>query len=228
MLHSNTSPRERRRLAKTAEILDAAKEIVVSVGFDGLSMSKLAAAVDLTPGALYRYFDGKDAIIAGLTTKVILDHGQAVQHALDATPDATPLQRIVFTCLAYRQLAETQPQRFGLISMLLAHPRDLVPDSDAARGAIGAMMGQMDGFVGAFAEAAASGDLHVGDPLERAVLAFATTHGVLQLRKQSRRMPALIDIDRLTVANLRALLAGWGASPEALEDAFATPVGGTT
>jgi AcrR family transcriptional regulator len=46
-----------------ARILAAAHKIVGSEGFDALSMRSLADAVELTPGALYRYFANKDQVI---------------------------------------------------------------------------------------------------------------------------------------------------------------------
>ena len=49
--------------AGRARILAAAHKIVGSEGFDALSMRSLADAVELTPGALYRYFANKDQVI---------------------------------------------------------------------------------------------------------------------------------------------------------------------
>ena len=62
MLHQ--TPRARRRDANLARILDAAMELVAGGGLEALSMGRLAAAVDYTPGALYRYFPSKDALLA--------------------------------------------------------------------------------------------------------------------------------------------------------------------
>ena len=49
--------RARRRQARLAAILAAAEAQVIDGGFDALSIHGVAKAVDLTPGALYRYFD---------------------------------------------------------------------------------------------------------------------------------------------------------------------------
>jgi AcrR family transcriptional regulator len=49
--------------AGRARILAAAHKIVGSNGLDALSMRSLADAVELTPGALYRYFVNKDQVI---------------------------------------------------------------------------------------------------------------------------------------------------------------------
>jgi AcrR family transcriptional regulator len=44
-------------------ILAAARKIIGSEGFEALSMRSLAEMVNLTPGALYRYFSNKDEVI---------------------------------------------------------------------------------------------------------------------------------------------------------------------
>ena len=49
--------------AGRARILAAAHTIVGAEGLDALSMRSLADAVELTPGALYRYFANKDQVI---------------------------------------------------------------------------------------------------------------------------------------------------------------------
>lgn len=49
--------------AGRARILAAAQKIVGTDGLNALSMRSLADAVELTPGALYRYFVNKDQVI---------------------------------------------------------------------------------------------------------------------------------------------------------------------
>lgn len=49
--------------AGRARIVAAALKIVGSEGFEALSMRSLADAVELTPGALYRYFASKDEVM---------------------------------------------------------------------------------------------------------------------------------------------------------------------
>jgi AcrR family transcriptional regulator len=49
--------------AGRARILAAAHKIVGADGLDALSMRSLADAVELTPGALYRYFVNKDQVV---------------------------------------------------------------------------------------------------------------------------------------------------------------------
>jgi AcrR family transcriptional regulator len=45
------------------EIIDATLELLGQYGLEGTTVSRIAAAVGLTPGALYRHFDSRDALI---------------------------------------------------------------------------------------------------------------------------------------------------------------------
>ncbi len=45
------------------EILDATLELLGQYGLEGTTVSRIAAAVGLTPGALYRHFESRAALI---------------------------------------------------------------------------------------------------------------------------------------------------------------------
>jgi AcrR family transcriptional regulator len=47
-------------------IVDAARAIIVKQGRDALSMRGLAKAIGYSPGAIYKYFDSKEAIIQAI------------------------------------------------------------------------------------------------------------------------------------------------------------------
>ncbi len=59
--------RSERRDQQVARILDAAKACFVRSGFQGASMQQICAEVGMSPGALYRYFPSKEAIIEAIT-----------------------------------------------------------------------------------------------------------------------------------------------------------------
>lgn len=60
-----TSRGERAR-ARPREILDAARNLFASKGFETTRMDEVAAAVGVTKPAVYRYFPGKDQLISAL------------------------------------------------------------------------------------------------------------------------------------------------------------------
>ena len=60
------SARERVREEMTAEILAVAREHLAKEGAAALSLRSVARDLELAPSALYRYFDGRDALLSAL------------------------------------------------------------------------------------------------------------------------------------------------------------------
>ncbi|ATB26591.1 TetR/AcrR family transcriptional regulator [Melittangium boletus] len=58
--------RERQRAEVRAAILRVAREMVVREGFEGLTMRKLAEAIEYSPAAIYLHFENRDAIARAL------------------------------------------------------------------------------------------------------------------------------------------------------------------
>lgn len=63
---SSPMTRAERREAQTVRILDAAKKCFVRSGFQGASMHDICREAEMSPGALYRYFPSKEAIIEAI------------------------------------------------------------------------------------------------------------------------------------------------------------------
>ena len=63
-----TEPEGRREASKRATraaILAAAKEMFADHGFEATTVRDIARAADVTERTFYRYFDGKEGLIAG-------------------------------------------------------------------------------------------------------------------------------------------------------------------
>lgn len=60
------TPRAERARGRPREILDAARDLFASKGFEATRMDEVAAAVGVTKPAVYRYFPGKDQLISAL------------------------------------------------------------------------------------------------------------------------------------------------------------------
>ena len=52
--------------AKRRQVIDGAREIFMSVGFDAASMNDIARAAGVSKGTLYAYFDSKEALFEAL------------------------------------------------------------------------------------------------------------------------------------------------------------------
>ncbi|PHP66909.1 hypothetical protein CSC94_12490 [Zhengella mangrovi] len=78
--------RAERREAQTARILDAAKKCFVRSGFQGASMHEICKEAEMSPGALYRYFPSKEAIIEAIAEADRRQDADLLAEAL-ANPD---------------------------------------------------------------------------------------------------------------------------------------------
>ena len=122
------SRRDRRRAEKSAAILDAAQARVVRDGVDGLTMPGLAADLDIAVGSLYRYFAGKEALVAGLQVRAIVGFAAHLEARLGARRGVAAVRS---AWSAWREYAVAQPELHGLIDAMLSDPRRLL---DPLRG----------------------------------------------------------------------------------------------
>ena len=113
--------RDRHRLQTSAEIVDAAEQIVLTADLEGLTVAAVADAIGMTAGALYRYFPSRDAIVAAVELRVIVSLAAAVDRAVAAAA-ADDLARIVAVADGILGFARAEPTRYGLLSRMFAVP----------------------------------------------------------------------------------------------------------
>ena len=207
MVHEQVAtPRTRRRRANRERILDAAIEVASAEGLDALSIKKVADAADYTPGALYRYFPSKDALLASVAAHVITRLGVR----LAAVP-GEGLVKVRAQVDAYVRFSRDEPHRFALIASMFGDPRVLLPEAQEAAKVGAAMHGALLPVAAELSVASERGELSPGAPEQRVLTLFAGLQGALQMRKQERAMPQLLNAERLAAQMVETLLAGWGA-----------------
>jgi len=81
---------EERREARRQQILDAARACVLEHGLEGASMEMIIARSGLSTGAVYRYFKGKDEIIAAAFTAAADEIGAAMTAVLTGAASGSP------------------------------------------------------------------------------------------------------------------------------------------
>ena len=70
MCETVSSRRAEKREQQTRRILQAAAKCFVQSGFQGASMQEICREAGMSPGALYRYFPSKEAIIEALVAEI--------------------------------------------------------------------------------------------------------------------------------------------------------------
>jgi AcrR family transcriptional regulator len=84
--------REQRALNKTAEILSAARSVVMDGGFGALQMNAVAAAADIAVGTIYRYYASRAELCAAIVS-VVSQREVDVLFSI-ASADGSPTQKI--------------------------------------------------------------------------------------------------------------------------------------
>jgi AcrR family transcriptional regulator len=212
------TPRDRNRARTTVEIVDAAEQIVASDGLDALTIGAVATRVGLTNGALYRYFDSREAILAQVEARVIADLGRASSDAASRHTD--PLDRIVAATGALVAFSLAEPARYAVLSRMMAIPHALVEGQAAANIvpiAIGSLLPLQLALVAAREAGQLSGSAADDNP--RVLVLWSAMHGAVQLHKLARYAPGA-HAAVLGRSSLHALLLGFGSAPEAAAHAL--------
>ncbi|MFI7238941.1 TetR/AcrR family transcriptional regulator [Streptomyces cyaneofuscatus] len=76
--------------ARRRQILEGAARCFARSGFHGTSMQDVLKEVGLSAGAVYRYFTGKDDLIAAITEEAFANIRAAFEEATRTTPPPTP------------------------------------------------------------------------------------------------------------------------------------------
>jgi len=171
--------REERRAALRMAVLAAARELLVTRGYDALTMRELADRVHYAPATLYLHFSDK----ADLIRQLLADDFRALNAWLYArlAGVADPVARLRGFAADYVEYARANPATYRLLFMTtgLPNPQD-VPALGAPRRGDEAE----DGYaflVRTVADAVAA----TGSPADAETVAqmiWAALHGVIALR----------------------------------------------
>lgn len=197
--------------------------LVAEEGYEAFTIARLAGELGYAVGALYRYFKGKDAILAALELRVVdqlgADLAEANErlraHQADLSEGEHALLAALVMVSAYESLGVRRPTHARLLATSLGDPRELLADAVLAAGILPPLSAILGGLAARLDDAAKAGSLRAGNAGERALLLWSSTQGVLTLRKLGRlnedfASPLLYD------NLLESLMVGWGANQETL------------
>lgn len=108
---STTATRQRRKVERREELLDAADRIV-GRGVAEMSMDEVAAEAGITKPVLYRHFGDKDGLYEALARRYVAALGAELE---PATEIADPRGRLAATIEAYLSYVEREPDRYRFL-----------------------------------------------------------------------------------------------------------------
>jgi AcrR family transcriptional regulator len=124
------SPLERREREKNelrTKILDAARELFVSEGYEAVTMRKVAERIEYSPTAIYLYFKDKDALIRDLC---VHDFASFATLFAEAAAVEDPIERLRKAAAVYFAFAQHYPQQYRFMFMTPRPPVE--PEGDQA------------------------------------------------------------------------------------------------
>ncbi|WP_432738701.1 TetR/AcrR family transcriptional regulator [Maridesulfovibrio sp. FT414] len=110
MITSGKKEQEHQRMRRL--ILDAAKELFAKDGFDNVSVRKIAARIDYSPAALYRYFKSKEELILSLKEEGMGRFGQMQAQSWNVED---PFERLLEIGRIYLNYARSEPEYYDLL-----------------------------------------------------------------------------------------------------------------
>ena len=111
--------RERERGETRQRMLDAARELFVELGYEGVSMRKVADRAEYSATALYSHFVGKEDLFRQLCGEDFRRLGQALLGSAEA---AGPIDRIRAIWRTYLEFGTRQPNHYRLLFMVAHGP----------------------------------------------------------------------------------------------------------
>jgi AcrR family transcriptional regulator len=118
--------REREKSETREKILDAARELFIDLGYDGVSMRKVAEKIEYSPTAIYAYFADKEDLFHELCHE---DFGRLAEVLQGSAIPVDPVERLRFVAKTYVEFGILYPNHYKLMFMT-PHPPVHLDDRD--------------------------------------------------------------------------------------------------
>lgn len=113
--------RERERTEMRERIIEAARGLFVTEGYDRTTLRRIAEEIEYTPGAIYAYFKDKDAILYALHQQGFEELSRRMTEAMLGAKN--PLEALDRLGRAYLVFARENPEMYDLMFIAQATSR---------------------------------------------------------------------------------------------------------
>jgi AcrR family transcriptional regulator len=170
--------RKREREAREQQILAAAKELFVSEGYEGASIERIAAKIELSKRTIYLYFDSKDELYYAVAKPGMETMAEMFRKA--AAEEGNGLSKFASIGIAYTEFWERYPDQRRILNTtaFIKPPRTSGPRGRAFEEVSLDIIRTM---MGTIAQGLEDGSIREGvDPLVAAFCISSSLQGVLQ------------------------------------------------
>ncbi|MGI5472990.1 TetR/AcrR family transcriptional regulator [Streptomyces sp. CA-132043] len=100
-------PRQARSAATLARVLQAAEELVTSVGLEEMTITGVAERAGVSVGSIYRRFEGKEQLVTALTERMLERREEHVAEQLRTAEPSLPGVMDAYTHALLQSFADT-------------------------------------------------------------------------------------------------------------------------
>lgn len=108
--------REREKEALREEILDAARKLFVTEGYENVSMRKIAEKIEYSPTTIYLYFKDKGEILHQICEQTFAKLAKSMARIQEGVAD--PIEGLREGCRTYIQFGLRHPHHYRLTFMV--------------------------------------------------------------------------------------------------------------
>lgn len=183
---------DRRTLATTATILEAAQRLFAERGFHAVTMDAIAEEAAVAVGSIYHHFGNKDTLYLALVERALEINEQVMAQAY--TEDRTPVEQLIAASDAYCRFNLENPGHFRMVALRAVD----MPPGELAGEVEQRIADKVEALVADVADALrradAAGQIDCPDPGRTSVFLWSAWNGVLGSRWRPDRL-ALDDAE---------------------------------
>jgi AcrR family transcriptional regulator len=182
-------------------ILDTARHLLVTDGYQNLSMRKIADAIGYSATSIYLHFDGKDALLHALIHEGMMQLQDALKETAARFPE-DPFRRLRALCRCFVDFGLSNPEYYEIMFQLRPERMKRYPPEKYREA-----RSNLDLFRRALEEGAEAGRFDVEDPDVLASTIWASLHGTVSLLLADR-VDARIERETFIDAAIQRTLRG--------------------
>ena len=215
MVHG-TDRRSRKRQERTQRILSTAQTILLNEGLEAVTVHRIARELDLTVGALYRYFPSKQAMLTALGEDIVRGFTSSLSQiidiyeaSLDEEQTASALTPLLVISNAFLEMAESSPARYRMVDLMLVDPRSMVPEEDRMM-VLQSLFEFLARVEQLLEQATTENIISKGHARERTIVLWSALLGINSMLKMRRLYPEQVPAKNLGEDTISALFIAWG------------------
>lgn len=195
--------REREKNSLRKEILDAARDLFASQGYESVTMRKVAEKIEYSPTTIYLHFQDKADLMRSICEETFDRLSRKLERILQSPGD--PVERLKRGLRAYVEFGLEYPQHYRVTFMT---PHDVDPDDVLVAGSAGVKAFSI--LQQGVADCIRAGKFPNVDVASASQALWATAHGITSLLISHASFP-WVSREKLINLMVDSMMAGLAA-----------------